>query len=536
MLVNTLTVRDTIALDVLSGARPRVVSGEDLLDQPIRWMHSSEIFDIAPLLHGGEILITSGLGLVGTSAAQMTSWVTSIFDAGASAVFFEIGRTFPTLPAAILSEARRCGLVIVVLHAVTPFIDVIEAVHRRLLVQEVANRHEQDAFASHFMKVLSDGGGPEEVLTALNVLSGGLHSVLTDASGRLIAHTSGSDLDGAPMRSVAVEVMGEHWGMLEVHGSEEPVHDNVITATIQALALALGRSVHASDRAGLRGEGLILDIASGNYRTIADLAARCSMAGLHRGPGESFVAVAFGVRAAFPRRRVVAAALECGRRTLGSVIAGRVDEDILLVAAARITDETTLRGLVARFITALDAELTSSRESPVLALVASTPVSTFADLSESLNEAREASAIARRLGVRARSLLASDIGVHRLLARLVDDPQLERFVLEQIGPVLEHDARHGTELLPTLDVYFASGLSKTHAAQGLGIRRQTLYNRLERIQAILGGITLDRHERRSAIEIALIAWRLRTSSTFSLQEPIRDRAARDPLLDRTPSR
>ena len=43
----------------------------------------------------------------------------------------------------------------------------------------------------------------------------------------------------------------------------------------------------------------------------------------------------------------------------------------------------------------------------------------------------------------------------------------------------------------------------------LGIRRQTLYGRVERISRLLGGIDLEQREARTALDLALLCWRLR---------------------------
>lgn len=214
----TLTVGDVLQLPVLASARPRVVSGEGDLDRAVRWMHSSEIFDIAPLLHGGEVLITSGLGLVGSSVAQLIAYVEGIAEAGVSALFFEIGRTFPTLPSPMLQAARRRGLVVVVLHGVTPFVDVTEAVHRRLVLEEVADLGQREALSSRFLRVLVDGGGPEETLAELYAVTG-LPCALISQAGRLVAQTPGVVADGDWSRRVRVDVLGEEWGSLELSRS-----------------------------------------------------------------------------------------------------------------------------------------------------------------------------------------------------------------------------------------------------------------------------------------------------------------------------
>jgi purine catabolism regulator len=111
-----------------------------------------------------------------------------------------------------------------------------------------------------------------------------------------------------------------------------------------------------------------------------------------------------------------------------------------------------------------------------------------------------------------RTLLASDLGVHRLLGRFAADPELAAFVDEQLGPLLDHDAARGRELVRTLDTLLACGLSKAATARALGIRRQTLYQRLATVSALLGGLDLTSRERRTAIDLALVGWRLRTAA------------------------
>jgi purine catabolism regulator len=82
-------------------------------------------------------------------------------------------------------------------------------------------------------------------------------------------------------------------------------------------------------------------------------------------------------------------------------------------------------------------------------------------------------------------------------------------VAAQLGPLVDHDATHGTDLLRTLDAHVATGLSKTRTAELLGVRRQTLYARLDRIEHLLGA-PVDDPGQRTCLGLALSAWRLRT--------------------------
>ncbi|MER5727475.1 GAF domain-containing protein [Streptomyces sp. NPDC002138] len=66
------------------------------------------------------------------------------------------------------------------------------------------------------------------------------------------------------------------------------------------------------------------------------------------------------------------------------------------------------------------------------------------------------------------------------------DHDVDAFVAQALGPVLEYDAARFTELTRTLEAYFESGGSPTHAAEALHVHANTVSRRLERIAELLG--------------------------------------------------
>jgi purine catabolism regulator len=95
-----------------------------------------------------------------------------------------------------------------------------------------------------------------------------------------------------------------------------------------------------------------------------------------------------------------------------------------------------------------------------------------------------------------------DLGVLRLLASLAKGPELARYIEDELGPLLQHDAEATNPLLPTLRAYLSCDGNKTQAAQTLFVQRRTLYYRLERITAILGR-SLDDPDARQALVFAV---------------------------------
>ncbi|MGW4159096.1 helix-turn-helix domain-containing protein [Streptomyces sp. NPDC004788] len=79
---------------------------------------------------------------------------------------------------------------------------------------------------------------------------------------------------------------------------------------------------------------------------------------------------------------------------------------------------------------------------------------------------------------------AEDLGFLGLL--LSDDHDVDGFIESAIGPVLDYDAERVTDLIHTLEAYFASGGSPTNAAEALHVHPNTVSRRLERIGELLG--------------------------------------------------
>jgi purine catabolism regulator len=79
-----------------------------------------------------------------------------------------------------------------------------------------------------------------------------------------------------------------------------------------------------------------------------------------------------------------------------------------------------------------------------------------------------------------------DLGVSRLLMRIDDAAEMERFCDEYLGKLIEYDLAHSTELLTTLRIVIETDGHLREAAQKLFIHYNTLRYRLKKIKEISG--------------------------------------------------
>ncbi|MFF0117505.1 PucR family transcriptional regulator [Streptomyces prasinus] len=100
-----------------------------------------------------------------------------------------------------------------------------------------------------------------------------------------------------------------------------------------------------------------------------------------------------------------------------------------------------------------------------------------------------------------------DLGLYRILGPGNDLRELEDFVREWLGQLIDYDAGHDTELVETLSRYFDCGGNYDDAAAALTIHRSTLRYRLQRIREISDRDLAD-VDTRLNLQVATRVWKI----------------------------
>ncbi len=125
-------------------------------------------------------------------------------------------------------------------------------------------------------------------------------------------------------------------------------------------------------------------------------------------------------------------------------------------------------------------------------------------LRDSYREAKDAIGIAYELSNHDATTYYGDLKLYQLLLALKERnlEHLQRFCLDALGPIIEHDQRKQSDLVRTLSGFFAANGNLAKAAQELDVHRNTLVYRLERI-AELTELDLDDSDNRLILHLAL---------------------------------
>jgi GAF domain-containing protein/sugar diacid utilization regulator len=257
---------------------------------------------------------------------------------------------------------------------------------------------------------------------------------------------------------------------------------------VTGLLMLLRRTVAETENR-VRGE-LVTDLLTDAGRNPALLAERGRRLGLDL-DRPYLVLVATTEPAARDRLSAATAGYLFGARP-GSAGAEHAGAVVLLT----LTDERYTPGQTARAAAVQLGQLTGA----AVTVAAAGPVSGPSRIAGAHAEAVRCLRALHVLGRQGDGASAAELGFLGVV--LADTKDVGGFVRATLGPLLEYDARRGTELVRTLAAYFSAGGSLTRAKDELHVHVNTVVQRLDRVEALLG-TDWSRPDRALELQLAL---------------------------------
>ena len=387
--------------------------------------------------------------------------------------------------------------------------ETAEALERLSEAHAAVHRHTagvERAAAAHdrFAELVLAGGGVQDITAALAALTGGW-VVLLDETGRRLGCTgpapaqlpvldaarqgSGRLVRADDMWAVTVKAASEQLGFLVIGGVDElddPDRRTIERAGVVTALLLLFERASADAEQRVRTD-LVSDLVSGRG-DVAVRAARARSQGLDLDQ-EHVVLVARG-RPGEPRRALVMSA----HAAVGEdALVGEHDGDVVALVPSGDAQECAAR---------VAARMSRSAE---VTVGGAGPATSVEDVPRSYADARRTTAALLALGRAGTGGSAQCLGFAGLVSGSA--PDVRGYVGRVLGPVLDYDRTRGTDLLGTLEAYYAAGGSPRHAATRLHVHANTVAQRLERV-ALLLGTDWQRPEPSLELQLALRLHRL----------------------------
>ncbi|MEU2623221.1 GAF domain-containing protein [Streptomyces sp. NPDC007157] len=333
------------------------------------------------------------------------------------------------------------------------------------------------------------GGGVHDVAAAVSQVLGGTVEFTDTADARSLAtsRTEGHAVRHGADWIAAVAAGDEQLGALVLRGHPglDPVDQRTLerAAMVTSLLLLARRSAAEAEQR-VRGELLddLLDARDRDPRQLRDRAAR-----LDADLDATHVVLAARLDRpaaaaedeAAARRRLWSAASHLATTRHGLAAARDGGTVLLLPLDPGDTAAAVARRTARHLGTAVHQPVTVGASAPVADLAARPDT-----VAAGYAEGRRCLDALHLLGRGGDGAAAEDFGFLGLL--LAGERDVAGFVDRTIGPVVAYDARRGTELLRTLDAYFACGMSPARTKDDLHVHVNTVAQRLERVAHLLG--------------------------------------------------
>ncbi|PQZ96293.1 hypothetical protein CQ018_03220 [Arthrobacter sp. MYb227] len=524
-----LTIRRILGFAAVSNAHPQVLGQAQHLDLPVFGIHVTESADLAGLLEGGELILSSGL-LLDDSLETTKQFLTSLAEAGAAGVIFSFLTDAPAVKKQLAVAAETASLPVILLDDRARFVEITETIYdliysaaRGLSGVDAVSSFLESAAAAHlnvrdlFIGIADLLGEPlifEDFHSTVVIHRGlGAKNMRRYLQAALPGNTplSGVRIVGeAKWLLYPVIAQGRQLGQLVT-----PVGAGNLRASkvIEAIGTLIGsRLIHGPQDISLLKQDslgqLIKEARSVEAPIEKDLVLRAHMLGVK--PQKQFVPIALNSKrpkdspspVADSESLVIAiqnALLEAPHTAFAYPLnSGEVG--IILCLPITVDLDKALLDIHERFKAALGTLGASNQWTMGIGTAEQNLTQT---MTQGLDDARRVAHSASSMNHSSASYhRASDLGFRWLMQQLLSLEETRTYLHDQLAPFLDEP-----EYLDFIEIYLQTNGSITEMSRALHLSRPSVYARLRRIEKVLGHELTDA-DTMTSLHLAVTLYRL----------------------------
>ncbi|MEB2299245.1 PucR family transcriptional regulator ligand-binding domain-containing protein [Lysinibacillus xylanilyticus] len=514
----------------------KLIAGQQGLNRQVLWTHILEIKNFDTLINGGELILTTGVGLQLERETQI-AYLQNLIRNGAAALCIEIGDYFDYVPVELVALANAHDFPIIIFEEVVRFIDITQDLHTYIINQHQQALTQLDTISKTFMELSLMPNGILKILQVLYQDTDALFLFVSEDTKSFYYpieakkylqlmedHCQQLDLH-EPLQLLSIDKdyfviipvngLGQVWGYLCMHSLLPKPSDytllNLERATM-SIAQILMRNRMLQERQQSREDEFILSLIQGQP---IDLQYYQSYL-----PKESrnlfYRVVVFTILdyadtfteedwQEIQLQNVMFVRSILKKLGFFPTVSVRQHEIIILAFYIAADDMEENRDPFNQAVQQIIARKTPQLfEQITLTFGISNVYHSINSVHQGYKEAK--TTIQMQHNELASSIYYKDLGVYRLLLHQ-NHAALLQYVKDYLQEILLIDQKNGNDLYQTLCVYLACNGAKNDTAEQLFIVRQTLYKRIERLENILGADFLQAPHRLN-IEIAVKAYEL----------------------------
>ncbi|WP_017380631.1 PucR family transcriptional regulator [Paenisporosarcina sp. TG-14] len=531
-----LTVKDILNRETFNSAK--VIAGSKGLTRQVKWTHILEVKEFESLINGGELILTTGVGLQLDLPTQH-KYLNSLIDKNAAAICIEIGTYFKEIPFELIQLANEHDFPIIIFEEIVKFVDITQDLHTHIINQHHQMLTQLDTLSRKFIGLSLAPNGILKILQELhNYFQQGVLFITDDSKSHYYPSEIGnletairgyiekSQMDNTEKITITIDNdifalmpvrgLGQTWGYLCIQMKQQLSSELfflILDRAALAIAQILLRIKTIEERRQNMEDEIVRNLMKGREYEQDDIHTYLPTAN-----SKMYFRI-FLIQMDFPEISIVEEDWEEVKlqramlvRTLfkrhGFFPAVSSGKSEISVIASFIADDC-LKGETEKF-SQIIRSITEMKEQSYLDGSSCTfGISrVYKDLVQVKDGYKEAKEVFKMYGSKiAKTYFYENLGIYRLLLTLKNSGYLEDYINDYLNVVLDYDKKMESSLFATLCVYLECNGVKNETADRLFIVRQTLYNRLDKLESILGSKFME-PSNRLALEVAIKAHQL----------------------------
>ena len=521
-----ISVQDALALDAFKGVE--VMAGSGGLGRKIYHVNVMEVPDILDWVREGELLLTTLYSLRNNPRAQI-DLVPQLAAKNIAALAIKTKRYIDNLPDEALRIADELDFPILKLPGHVAFSSIMEPLLNEIFKFQTELLHKAEWAHNKLIDIVLRGGGLDELVQVLGILINGevaivnrelepltwMTKLVAEQIDKMEWHvlrgaTRLVRIEGDP-HAIVVPLLagGSLLGFIVacLHRAEEETGSHSVlkeitlerAATVASLDISYAQTVNEVQRR-FRNE-FVIDLVEGAFPsdTVAHQRAKTNNWVLHEKMRVLLIRL-LNFRVQEQKDQV----LKYLRENLGNdFVTGEMGRDIILVAPAQevfdifqwLNDHLAgMERLVgSKFLIGVGREVGSIRE-----------------VKYSYRQARRAVNTAMEVPSLGAIVHYDQLGIYRLLEEISGKQEMHAYVKDHLQVLIDYDCKNNTNLMETLQMYFAEGGQLKQVAEKMFLHYNTVKYRIERIEQLLG-ISFDDPHQRLSLEVAVKALNFKKS-------------------------
>ncbi len=517
-----------------------VIAGQKGLDKKVDWAHILEMVDCSDYVNGHELILTTGLGW--EKEEDINTFVQNLIAKNVTAMCLQLGqkfnryRTVADIPDKVIEEANRFNFPLIVFPEEHDcrYIDLIKNIHSMVINRNYKIFVDQEEFLNKFYLLLINNHDIDDILDFIHKnLEIGVVYKQSNGSMRVIPKVSMSEKANLenllqqdfPVETISVDcnclqlaikkisACGQELGILALFGKKRQLTDFdylVLNKCTHALAQEYIGALYLKEKKNLSQARWIRKWLTGKLNNndienkikieepsitpqgcLACLAEYSSNYEEKESVKKTFVQIAGIARAILEKKGFYLFPYKQNNTTIFLLIntQGPHTWKPRLEEALKETSDLALNGHF-------------NNQYRKIYFYVGKLVKNLASINESLESAKKAFYM-KSIVPEKNIVFFENLFVYRLILMLENRSELKNFVHDYLKPIMDNNNKPDPALLKTMIALRDNHYNKKETAKTLYIARQSLYQRINKLEELLGQDFISSAEKRISLEVAL---------------------------------